>query len=114
MSTPADFYIVSDKSDPEPEQIIFSEIFFEFWSDELQKNKFTYEQVKSDTRILAQVISNGFFHKKDFNELTYWHNIFIDGIFADKKIAHAIAKSNHICKTEQMIKALDCVGLHID
>ncbi len=114
MSTPADFYIVSDKSEPQPEQIIFSEIFFEFWSDELQKNKFTYEQVKSDTRILSQVISNGFFHKKDFNELAYWHNIFIDGIFANKKIAHAIAKSKYIYKTEQMIKALEYVGTVCD
>ncbi len=111
MSTPADFYIVTDKVDPEPWQIIFSEIFFTYWDDRLQKTKFTYEQVKSDTRILAQVIANGIFHKKEFNELAYWHNIFIDGIFADRKIACAIAKSKHIYKTEQMIKALECVGV---
>ena len=111
MCDPADFYIVHDKAEPQPDQIIFSEIFFDNWNDQLQKTKFTYEQVSTDVKTITYVISNGYFHQIDFNEQAYWHNIFIDWVLADINIARLIAKSSYINKTEQLNKVIEYVGL---
>ncbi len=105
MCEAINFYIQDTKL-PDPNQIIFSEIFFYCWDDELQKTQFTYEQVKSSIKTLEYVVTNGFFHKKEFNTQPYWHNIFIDGIFSSKKIAQLIANSSYIIKTVKMSQAI--------